>query len=400
MAHTDPYDEASYHHLCKEVQKRLSDTKGEQNKKKQKGLLKADETLLSTDTKGTISRRTKEEKGKETEILRQCFEPFSSALRSLFEKEENKGEINPTPALDQMVIVKENQNRSIKPTYEDFRAIDKQEELLRKIFIQKCQALNPSSSTVSLYPSVFSNSTLSAPSSLSLSPFPSPEFSSGESSLVLPVYNCNTNSTAHYSLLSLKRRMLTIEAALPIGALSMTLDDVEKKFKLSGAKDIVQWIRAVETASTVEELLECQLVLEASINRAWLLDEWWEIQDGITRNIGDEEQEEDGDKTEIESSKKDREMEEMEDMREIREEEQEANNYRRDEDLSYQKFVPSRYENPNSDLCEIHISWKAIYNHCLPSPFLSLQQCPSSFSNLALRIYLLDRIIDYNKVRR
>lgn len=274
---------------------------------------------------------------------------------------------------------------------------------MRKIFTRKNQAVNSSLSTVSLYPSVLIDSADSTPSVLSLSPFPSPEFSSGESSLVLPVYKCNVGSATYSSLLSLKRRMLTIEAALPIGALSITLEDIEKNFKLSSVKDITQWIRAVETASTVEELLECQLVLEASINRGWLLDEWWEIQDGITRNIGDEDQEETGDKLDTELSKDTEELDEnelrSEDQEMNGEENQIASDAKGEKAVAYKKFVSSRYNNPNSDLCEIHISWKAIYNHCLPSAFLTLQQCPSSFSNLALRIYLLDRIIDYNKVR-
>merc|ERR1712070_966599 len=57
--------------------------------------------------------------------------------------------------------------------------------------------------------------------------------------------------------------------------------------------------------------------------------------------------------------------------------------------------ITSRFKQPNPESCQIHVSWKGIYNHCLPSPFLSLQQSPSSYSNLALRIYLLDRCIDY-----
>jgi hypothetical protein len=77
-------------------------------------------------------------------------------------------------------------------------------------------------------------------------------------------------------LLAVRSALLSVYLALPVGALSMETDNeghnvVESITEPAGWNDVLDqvWRAAVEKAKTPQELMECVLLLEFYLNKAW-----------------------------------------------------------------------------------------------------------------------------------
>merc|ERR1712146_278467 len=96
---------------------------GSKEREEQSKLMKRNHSLLSSDLNLNLDSRDKKIKRKETMISKRCFEPFSSALQSWLEKEDDDRTGISESSIDQMSIEKK-KGEDKKQTRFNFRAVD------------------------------------------------------------------------------------------------------------------------------------------------------------------------------------------------------------------------------------------------------------------------------------